>query len=115
MGASAEPTGLGAPEGAEPDTRLGASPAIPSAWTPGPWTYELAAGAINAEAWKDEYSPCVASYVSEANGHLIAAAPELYEALEMCRWELHKLNAEAPGQTEARKAAERALAKARGL
>jgi hypothetical protein len=36
MGASAEPTGLGAPEGAEPPSRLGASPAIPSAsrrWT----------------------------------------------------------------------------------
>jgi hypothetical protein len=33
MGASAEPTGLGAPEGAEPPSRLGASPAIPSAGT----------------------------------------------------------------------------------
>lgn len=31
QGASASPTGLGAPEGAEPPSRLGASPAIPSA------------------------------------------------------------------------------------
>jgi hypothetical protein len=52
MGASAEPAGLGAPdEGAEPPSRLGASPAIPSA-----------AANTDRELWREEddyYAPSI--------------------------------------------------------
>lgn len=61
-------------------------------WTPGPWQAGLDP---NERAWNvygaddSEYADAgdlhiVASYCTEANARLIAAAPRMYQALELC-------------------------------
>lgn len=81
-------------------------------FTPGPWEKK--------DYWKhghptiacgDGYGIALVLYDddSEANAHLIAAAPELYESLEAA---LSQLDSYACGDVIA--AAEKALAKARG-
>lgn len=63
------------------------------AWTPGPWELE----ALDEDAWvtgPDRGAPVICDLVPRrigvltdedmANGDLIAAAPDLLEALEMC-------------------------------
>jgi hypothetical protein len=106
-GASALPTELGSPEGPEP-CGLGASRAISCAHTPGPWEIYPAPIASGQEA-KDllceqvDYTSPIGSVLymlnaggkcpaitgcgptSEANARLIAAAPDLLEALEALR------------------------------
>lgn len=104
-------------------------------WTPGPWTLETAyrdedllsvvyvsednqefpiaeevGGRRHGADFEDE-SECV------ANAHLIAAAPELYEALEECKRVLSDLQSTQLEGTRTRAAWEKAraaLAKARG-
>ena len=82
-------------------------------WTPGPW--KVIAGPSSFHALRGETQK-----QAEANAHLIAAAPELYDAIELILPLARGYRPE--GQTyEARQtcrswieAAENALAKARG-
>ena len=63
-------------------------------WTPGPWVFHEASwceghGDINSDDWAslacvvthNEHGKLMRNGEGEANAHLIAAAPELYEAL----------------------------------
>jgi len=55
-------------------------------WTPGPWTVEYKHGTTRLVA-DGEVTMCDETYypwtpVNDADWHLIAAAPDLYEALE---------------------------------
>lgn len=90
--------------------------------TPGPWTYddESVTGSVwsgNAPSGAWPTGVCVASVLgdsaeSEANARLIAAAPELLEALEECL-EWIRQNGRPP-TSELRQRVENAIAKARG-
>jgi len=94
--------------------------------TPGPWTihhYEwLPKGHVSIDAlfhgelalvvWKmedDEQSP-----ECEANARLIAAAPELLEALQRCVGQLRELSFKNDRITRCLEGAHRAIAKATG-
>lgn len=48
--------------------------------TPGPWEYNVGMASIYSVQEKKKI--CVLTHENEANAHLIAAAPELLEALE---------------------------------
>ena len=80
-------------------------------WTPGPWIEEEDGLEVRAAS---NYKMVAATLGSEerlANANLIAAAPELYEALEIiCRFSLPK----GGDQIVAFAQAFKALAKARG-
>ncbi len=103
-------------------------------WTPGPWEVRRAKYPVDGEfdyaigAEIDDAQYCIAEafgraaeyqYLpAEANAHLIAAAPEMYEALE--RWLRLATNPQISSETywrewpSIRDAADAALAKARG-
>ena len=100
-------------------------------WTPGPWQYdeldfnrddELCCGAVGALSGMQfivaevEFLGEDDSFEPIANGHLIAAAPELYESLEALRKWAFDFAAENDGHVPTDLAAdvEYALAKARG-
>lgn len=135
MSAPSSRTGLGSAEAPEP-SGLRPSDAIPrAAWTPGPWGVEHFGGSIYvgplrvgegrsgfedilyATDCKDYTVRAVARELAKA--HLIAAAPEMYEALATCL-EARKLIAEGgdyesiPDFEEWLERATTALAKARG-
>ncbi len=82
-------------------------------WTPGPWIQEdrdiLSVALIDAENPKRGREVIAAAHI-EANAHLIAAAPELYEALAemVAGWEGFDVNDDAANRVRA------LLAKARG-
>lgn len=83
-------------------------------WTPGPWSVtkdgKNVCGALNEEGVK----PAIARYTNE-DSHLIAAAPDLYEALDgLFRW-VKNWDAEFMDDDGFDRAIyENALAKARG-
>jgi hypothetical protein len=91
-------------------------------FTPGPWikrgkgTIETSGGAEVASVMDGQMLDRVDHETQEANAHLIAAAPELYEALE----ELHAQQNGPPLEKyktrweKAMRKTEAALAKARG-
>jgi hypothetical protein len=86
----------------------------PPAWTPGQWLVER--GNVGGEnplfvtaAFQDGFRPW-----SDADAHLIAAAPELYEALRDCMAACELSGADSSDFFHAREAAYAALAKARG-
>lgn len=72
MSASAEPTGLGAPEGAEPHPRLGASPAIPSA------VYVIMG---SSGEYSDRYERVIGFVTSEAAAKAVVEQAEAEKAL----------------------------------
>ena len=85
-------------EAAQSQPGCAASPATsdaqPSAaWTPGPWSREVGAGrgawiaGANMHGWA-ALACGNTDAEAEANARLIAAAPELYEALQFARDEL---------------------------
>jgi hypothetical protein len=93
MGASPSGPGSRPPGGAA--SASPAKPSIPSAFTPGPW--EARDTCSQQERWvvgadhpySSEHRLTVAREIeTEANARLIAAAPELYEALEAARREI---------------------------
>lgn len=49
---------------------------------------------LSHEVWNAERQTLVASELTEANAHLIAAAPEMYEALQAARKYIHSMLAE---------------------
>lgn len=86
-------------------------------WTPGPW--------LNVGGWvdseDDSHGSIICSlsavdrkpdYISDANAHLIAAAPDLYEALDQAVTSMQ--DSGYPNTHLAVIAARKALAKARG-
>lgn len=99
-------------------------------YTKGPWTvvnrrqqeWDIDSGSekiLGYQEWEglatvygSDDNPTMGSIVGQANAHLIAAAPDMYEALEnllaVCRYKLDR------NRTPAMGAAVRALAKARG-
>ena len=84
--------------------------------TPGPWKVQRSSKAGNGTAWRDivsEGTPFTPSYVGEAlaqDAYLIAAAPDLLEALRCL------LDALPPGFTNPAQAhAHEAIAKATGF
>jgi len=99
-------------------------------WTPGPWVYEptdypgledTVAGQMGRVMQADhgDYTICQLCDFSEdeilANAHLIAAAPEIYEALQDTRETIQALiNEGYNGYVSQRDRIDRALAKARG-
>jgi hypothetical protein len=95
------------------------------AWTPGPWAVSAKDGHEVVAAYRPKFGLPVASaktYVREyqrqslANAHLIAASPDLYEALKWALAEIDGLTRyDAMGQRERSLARARAaLAKAEG-
>lgn len=72
-------------------------------WTPGPWIGGTWEGDDTCEVLDDNLM-LVARTKTEANAHLIAAAPDLYEALEQARDTILELinarNSEAEGSDE---------------
>jgi hypothetical protein len=73
-------------------------------WTPGPWEVDGSKVCYDLDGTKDNICNTV---WQEANAHLIAAAPDLYEALaEIMDWVVN----DHPASVKARAA----LAKARG-
>lgn len=93
-------------------------------FTPGPWsphgTGLARSGKPEFEIHWSKYGECVAEIVhGEADARLIAAAPELYEALEWAMRFVEQVRAESPapkggGEDIAYRKAQAALAKARG-
>ncbi len=94
-------------------------------WAKGPWEiqtysnyfgwsiYAGGAGCI-AERWYEvERTPEVDAEM-KANAHLIAAAPELYEALKACHLQMLQSNNQTEYAEEANQMAIAAMAKARG-
>lgn len=95
-------------------------------WTPGPWQVKFdedwmdtmiiaPGGAATAKAWdlwEDSEDGKVTQMPTDANAHLIAAAPELYEALRITKVHLEASGFDAKGKVVAQ--ANAALAKARG-
>ncbi len=87
-------------------------------WTPGPWTTDLGPNesaeicmAPDGELIADCYLMTTGNGSGHANARLIAAAPELYEALQaFVNWRY----AEDPDDGSVTDAAYAALAKARG-
>jgi hypothetical protein len=53
-------------------------------FTPGPWEHVAVKGGWDGVTSKCDGLICTLSYNNPANAHLIAAAPELYEALKGC-------------------------------
>lgn len=80
-------------------------------WTPGPWEYHSLSASVIQSGDPDGNSVCLEA--GDADGHLIAAAPELYEALEglLEMTDDDQWGAEAEA---AQRVARAALAKARG-
>lgn len=117
MSASVTPTGLGEPEGLEPRSRLHPSDAIPSAFTPGPWglnetryqvAYTVLRNITDSQGNFVVAAPAGDTFTSDrANANLIAAAPDMFEALEGAMREM-------PVTCSAYQDAKAALAKARG-
>ena len=102
-------------------------------WTPGPWAMETVrtscgtchrigpfprpAHASKPEGWAcvyDDYPPGVGSPDLLANSHLIAAAPDLYSALEKALNFITNTESEMGETLPCGDAARAALAKARG-
>ena len=102
-------------------------------WTPGPWAMETVrtscgtchrigpfprpAYASKPEGWAcvyDDYPPGVGSPDLLANSHLIAAAPDLYSALEKALNFITNTESEMGETLPCGDAARAALAKARG-
>ncbi|MDR6431027.1 hypothetical protein [Brucella pseudogrignonensis] len=97
-------------------------------FTPGPWSFEvirhiwkLGMNAAIAEGYvpTDQAVNDTINGVSDANAHLIAAAPELYEAVEELTAAMKKYGMDVDGDApaahrEMMHKAESALAKARG-
>lgn len=94
-------------------------------FTPGPWSAEALKNGIEHDIRHDGYfvatahGGCVDEAENGANAHLIAAAPELYEALEWAMRFVEQVRAESPapeggGEDIAYREARAALAKARG-
>ena len=82
-------------------------------WAPGPWEFNYCDGSLVSGPNDIGYVEVKGWFqlgMGEANAHLIAAAPELYEALEAL---LETCHAEPHGEKE-RMAARAALAKANG-
>ncbi len=52
--------------------------------TPGPWSFALYVDRPFGQVESDAGDCCVASYVTRANGRLIAAAPDMLDALRVC-------------------------------
>jgi len=86
-------------------------------FTPGPWTVGAALNGNWIEFGADEkavartFHTHVGAQAEDANAHLIAAAPDLYEALAECR---ALLDGEGGMPVGVRERADAALAKARG-
>ena len=122
MGASASPTGLSS-QAAEPQASP-PSASIPCAWTAGPWDYERSVDPRDAERpWvgrlnENRFSALACGETADeawANSRLIAAAPELYEALGELLGMLPRFSADLhPVFADAVRSARAALAKARG-
>lgn len=94
-------------------------------WTPGPWEYAAdKRGTGRVFAGSHEIVKAMASHGQRrlgfrertANNHLIAAAPELFEALEalLAQAILHDLEDESHACETAIRTAEAAIAKAKG-
>lgn len=85
-------------------------------WTPGPWVWRTGKGSWQGSIEPDicdfgddtHYYPSEGTPPNEANAHLIAAAPDLYEALERLVIELDGSGMEWADDANI------ALAKARG-
>jgi len=99
----------------EPVSRLGHTASVPCAFTPGPWNVEREEDDSNF--WHSIYSEgfkgllvarCDQNGKHAADAHLIAAAPELYDALEALAREAHDISSDTWEMVET------ALAKARG-
>lgn len=92
-------------------------------FTPGPWVRRYHANGVNyvSKLTDSEDDAAIASIGSmvfpdgcdTANAHLIAAAPEMYQALELCINAM-PIAGDSEKQDKARIAAIDALAKARG-
>ena len=92
---------------------------------PGPWYYNRITGEIGANAAQfticklptidliNAKAPQELIVESEANGYLLAVAPELLEALEMTLISL-EIGAASVEQVQAREMARRVIAKAKG-
>lgn len=76
--------------------------------TPGPWTYNQGAGTVSA--FEGPTRRVICRYVDLANARLIAAAPELYEALKFVQEKCQLYGA----ADAARERIEAALKKAEG-
>lgn len=95
-------------------------------FTPGPWTEDISRscvvgplGVTVAHCGQAMTSCADGSYwiraeESSANAHLIAAAPELYAALQACCEEAFDTETTTARMVEIRRTARAALAKARG-
>lgn len=97
---------------------------ITTKFTPGPWVLADRYGeealvsksnneAVAYAAWRGG-SQCDLAFNSKADAHLIAAAPELYEALLLMADEASMADVLGYGWDVAREKARTALAKARG-
>ena len=82
-------------------------------WTPGPWAFKSIGGSYDYISALDE-TVCVCEFanpVMAGDAHLIAAAPELYEALCEFVFDFQKLKLTEEERFDKARAA---LAKARG-
>ena len=86
-------------------------------WTPGPWACHPSAFMADGDDKRAYFivSGLGFSGKADANAHLIAAAPELYEELEKARRTIQALIDDGyTGYLEFRNSIDAALAKARG-
>ena len=83
-------------------------------WTPGPWDADDMAVRTNDKALVSLVYGNGDGSLFKANAHLIAAAPELYEALKLFVDATPKLDMSDPCMVERVNRARAALAKARG-
>ena len=97
----------------------------PASFTPGPWeAFPIKADSMQIKTRygspdmdQSELCPVMALGTGknrQANAHLIASAPDLYAALEICREVIEFAYMSAPEQPKEIEIARQALAKARG-
>jgi len=88
-----------------------------SAWTPGPWSYWRDSGFPQGVITQDRTKEYIAAPIGPdtvANAHLIAAAPNLYAALELLLRDIEPMEQAVGRKTASGDAARAALAMARG-